>query len=195
MANVDAAFGLRPYKLAGGGHQATRYRIQTAAQAGTSSALYSGQLVIADTNGIIAPAAAATGGTVAHVGVFWGVEYVNLSGTPTFTNTWPGTASAKTSSVAWGFVYDDPDLLFLINCDAAAADTAIFANAQTATGLTGSNGISLGELAVSSVATTSTHPLRIRGFDDSAGNDDATVAGRLAIVSLNNHSYRQATGT
>lgn len=197
MANIDAAFGLRPYRSAGGRtttQGCTAYKVQTAGQAGTSSSLYQGQLVIPATTGVIAPAASATGGTVPHLGVFWGVEYVDLSGAPVFTNKWPGTAAAKTSSIAWGFVYDDPEMLFLINCDAAAADTAIFANAQTATGTTGNTyGISAGELAVSSVATTDTHPLRITGFEDSPLSDDAASAGRLAIVRLNNHSVRIQT--
>ena len=38
--------------------------------------------------------------------------------------------------------------------------------------------------------------MRIIGFEDTPGNDDATVAGRLAIVQLNNHFYRyNANGT
>ena len=38
--------------------------------------------------------------------------------------------------------------------------------------------------------------MRIVGFEDSPSNDDATAAGRLAIVLLNNHFYRyNANGT
>jgi hypothetical protein len=199
MANLDQAFGLRPYKMLGGRpmpHGATAHRIQTTAQAGTSSTIYQGQAVIPLTNGTIDVTANAAGGTVPLLGVFWGVEYIDLNGKPMFTNKWPGTSSVKSGTAAWAFVYDDPDMLFLINCDAAAADTIIHANANFATMTSGSSstGVSIGELAVSTVATTNTLNMRIHGFDDSPQNDDATAAGRLAIVQLNVHHYRNILG-
>jgi hypothetical protein len=56
--------------------------------------------------------------------------------------------------------------------------------------------LSAGELAVSTANTTNTLNLRILGFEDTPANSDATVAGRLAIVLLNNHFYRyNANGT
>jgi hypothetical protein len=113
-----------------------------------------------------------------------------------FTNKWPGTAAVKSGTAAWAFVYDDPDMLFLINCDAAAADTIIHANANFATAITGSSitGVSVGELAVSTANTTAALNMRIHGFEDSPLNDDAASAGRLAIVQLNVHYYRATTG-
>lgn len=199
MANIDAAFGLRPYKRQGGGpmtHGLTHYRIQTSATAGTSSALYQGQLVILDgTTNFVAPAANAAGGTAAHIGVFFGCEYVDLTGKPRWSASFPGTAAVKANTDAWAYVYDDPDMLFIVNCDAAAALTIIGSNAQTATGLTGNTyGISAGELAVSTSATTATHPLRVIGFEDTPDNSDAASPGRLAIVRLNNHLHRTTTG-
>jgi hypothetical protein len=199
MANIDAAFGLRPYKMIGNRstvHSATAYRIQTAATAGTSSTIYQGTPVIPLANGMIDVVGNANGGTVPLLGAFWGVEYVDLAGTPTFTNKWPGTSSVKANTVAWAFVYDDPDMHFLINCDAAAADSLIHVNANFATATSGNatTGVSTGELAVSTAATTSTLNLRIMGFDDQPSSDDATVAGRLAIVRLNVHHHRTATG-
>jgi len=91
-----------------------------------------------------------------------------------------------------------PDQLFLINCNAAAADSAINANANFATATSGdaTTGKSSAELAVSTANTTNTLNLRIVGYEDSPSNDDATVAGRLAIVMINNHFYRYgANGT
>ena len=88
--------------------------------------------------------------------------------------------------------------MYLINCDAAAADSIIHANANfgTATSGNATTGISSGELAVSTATTTNTLNLRIIGFEDTPDNDDATVAGRLAIVLLNNQFYRyNANGT
>lgn len=201
MANNDGAFGLRPYRMLGSGvstHGVTRFKIQSASVAGTSSVIYQGSPVIPLSNGFIDIVGAAAGGTVPLLGAFIGVDYIDLTGKPRFSNMWPGTASVKANTEAIAHVAAHPDQLFVINCDAAAADTLIHNNANFATATSGSTttGISTGELAVSTAATTNTLNMRIMGFDDSPGNNDATVAGRLAIVMLTNHFYRySANGT
>tara|TARA_Y100000114_G_scaffold109069_1_gene102473 strand:+ start:8421 stop:9038 length:618 start_codon:yes stop_codon:yes gene_type:complete len=201
MANIDAAFGLRPYKMLGAGANTSglvSYSIQTSATTGTTSTIYQGEPVIPLANGMIDVPGAAAGGTVPLLGVFMGCEYTDLNGTPTFTNKYPGTAQVKANTPVTGLISANPDQLYLINCDAAAADSIIHANANFATITSGNDttGISTGELAVSTVNTTNTLNLRIIGFEDTPDNDDASVAGRLAIVLLNNHFYRyNANGT
>jgi hypothetical protein len=201
MANLDAAFGLRPYKMLGAGANTNgvmSFDIQTTATAGTSSVIYEGTPVIPLANGMIDIVGAAAGGTVPLLGVFIGCQYTDLNGTPTFTNKWPGTAAVKSSTAATALIAAHPDQLFLINCDAAAADATVHANANFATATSGNatTGISTGELAVSTVNTTNTLNMRIVGFADQPNSDDATVAGRLAIVLLTNHFYRYgANGT
>lgn len=201
MANLDAAFGLRPYKMLGAGANTNgvmSFDIQTTATAGTSSVIYEGTPVIPLANGMIDIVGAAAGGTVPLLGVFIGCQYTDLNGTPTFTNKWPGTAAVKSGTAATALIAAHPDQLFLINCDAAAADSTVHANANFATATSGNatTGISTGELAVSTVNTTNTLNMRIVGFADQPNSDDATVAGRLAIVLLTNHFYRYgANGT
>lgn len=201
MANLDAAFGLRPYKMLGAGANTNgvmSFDIQTTATAGTSSVIYEGTPVIPLANGMIDIVGNANGGTVPLLGVFIGCQYTDLNGTPTFTNKWPGTAAVKSSTAATALIAAHPDQLFLINCDAAAADATVHANANFATATSGNatTGISTGELAVSTVNTTNTLNMRIVGFADQPNSDDATVAGRLAIVQLTNHFYRYgANGT
>jgi hypothetical protein len=201
MANLDAAFGLRPYKMLGAGANTNgvmSFDIQTTATAGTSSVIYEGTPVIPLANGMIDIVGAAAGGTVSLLGAFIGCQYTDLNGTPTFTNKWPGTAAVKSGTAATALIAAHPDQLFLINCDAAAADATVHANANFATATSGNatTGISTGELAVSTVNTTNTLNMRIVGFADQPSSDDATVAGRLAIVLLNNHFYRYgANGT
>lgn len=201
MANVNAAFGLRPYRMLGSGANTQgieRYAIQTAAIAGTSSVIYEGHPVIPLSTGVINVVGAASGGTVPLLGSFMGCEYVDLNGKPTYSNKWPGTAAAKASSVAWGFVATNPDQLFLINCDAAVALTDIFINANFASATSGNatTGLSSAVLAVSTAAVTNTLNMRIVGFEDSPPNTDVASAGRLAIVMLTNHFYRYtANGT
>jgi len=201
MANIDAAFGLRPYQMLGAGantNGVVSYKIQTAGTAGTSSVIYEGTPVIPLANGLVDVVGSAAGGTVPLLGAFIGCQYTDLNGNVTFGNKWPGTAAVKSGTAATALIASHPDQLFLINCDAAAADSLIHANANFATAASGNNttGKSSAELAVSTANTTNTLNLRIIGFEDSPDNDDATVAGRLAIVQLNNHFYRYgANGT
>lgn len=201
MANIDAAFGLRPYNMLGAGANTNgnmTFTIQTAATAGTASVIYQGTPVIPLANGMIDIVGNANGGTVPLLGAFLGCNYIDLSGKPKWSPYWPGTASVMANSVATAEIAAHPDQLFVINCDAAAADSIIHANANFATATSGStvSGLSSGELAVSTANTTNTLNLRIIGFEDTPSNSDATVAGRLAIVMLNNHFYRYgANGT
>ena len=201
MANINAAFGLRPYRMLGSGANTNGdvvYNIQTAATAGTSSVIYQGTPVIPLANGMIDVVGAAAGGTVPLLGAFLGCNYIDLTGKPKWSPFWPGTASVMANSVATGTVSSNPDQTFLITCNAAAADALVHINANFATATTGSttSGLSAGVLAVSTADTTNTLNLRILGFEDTPSNSDAAAAGRLAIVLLNNHFYRySANGT
>jgi len=201
MPNIDAAFGLRPYEMLGAGANTNgnmTFTIQSAATAGTSSVIYQGSPVIPLANGLIDRVGNANGGTVPLLGAFLGCNYIDLTGKPRWSPYWPGTASVMANSVATASVAAHPDQLFLINCDAAAADALVHANANFGSAQSGStvSGLSSAELAVSTADTTNTLNLRIIGFEDTPANSDAAVAGRLAIVLLNNHFYRyNANGT
>lgn len=201
MANTNAAFGLRPYRMLGSGANTngdTVFTIQTAATAGTSSVIYQGSPVIPLANGMIDIVGSASGGTVPLLGVFLGCNYIDLSGKPKWSPFWPGSAAVKANTVATAQVVADPDAVFLINSDAANPDANIHANANFSYATSGSttSGLSSAQLAVSTVASTNTLNMRILGFADTPNDADATVAGRLAIVMLNNHFYRYgANGT
>jgi len=195
MANTDAAFGLKPLRMLGSAVNSSGdvvYSIQTASTAGTSSVVYQGSPVIPLANGLINIVGSASGGTVPLLGVFMGCNYVDLEGKPRWSPFWPGTAAVKASTPATAMIVSDPDAVFVINCDAAAADSIIHANANfgTATSGSSSTGLSSAELAVSTVNTTNTLNLRILGFLDTPNDSDPTVAGRIAMVQLNNHFYR-----
>ena len=86
--NLDAPFGLRPYNLLGGAANSTgltSYLVQVNGTAGSSSAIYQGDMVIPLTNGLV-DVSAADGGSVAILGVMAGCEYTALDGTPKFDN-------------------------------------------------------------------------------------------------------------
>ena len=201
MPNIDAAFGLRPYRMLGSGantNGVSTYNIQLTGTAGTSSVIYEGTPVIPLANGLVDIVGNANGGTVPLLGAFIGCNYTDLNGKPTYSNKWPGTSAVMANTAATALIAAHPDQLFLINCDAAAANSLVHANADFATATSGNatTGISSGELAVSTANTTNTLNLRIIGFEDTPANDDASAAGRLAIVMLNNHFYRyNANGT
>jgi len=201
MANINASFGLRPYRMLGSGANTNGdivFNIQTSATAGTSSVIYQGSPVIPLSNGMIDIVGAAAGGTVPILGAFLGCNYIDLTGKPKWSPFFPGTAACYANSIATGIVSAHPDQVFLINTNAAAADSLVHSNANFATATSGSTttGISSAVLAVSTANTTNTLNLRILGFEDTPANSDAAVAGRLAIVLLNNHFYRyNANGT
>jgi hypothetical protein len=201
MPNIDAAFGLRPINMLGSGantNGVVKFAIQTASEAGIGSSIYQGSPVIPLSTGLIGLPANANGGTVPLLGAFIGCEYTDLLGTPTYSNRWPGTSAVKSGTAAFALVAAHPDQLFAINCDAAAGQDLVHANANFATAITGNNttGMSAGELAVSTAQTTNTLNMRVVGFEELPSSSDTAVAGRIAIVLLNNHFYRyNANGT
>lgn len=201
MANIDASFGLKPYSMLGSGantNGTTTYTIQSASVAGSASVIYQGSPVIPLANGLVDIVGAAAGGTVPLLGALVAVNYIALDGTPKFDNKWPGTAAVKANTVATVTVAAHPDQLFTINCNAAAADSLIHNNANFATATSGNatTGLSTAELDVSTANTTNSLNLRIVGFEDLPSSSDVSVAGRVAIVMLNNHFYRYgANGT
>ena len=205
MANIDAAFGLRPYEKTGANYNnqgVNAYPINfDGLTTGTTSLIWTGTPVIPLASGLIDVPGAAAGGTVPLLGVFMGCQYIATDGTPTWSSYWPGYAAVKASTEATAFVADNPDSLFVINADGALPDNALFANANFATAITGTNtsGYSLGELATATIAAPGAAlNMKIVGFDDEAsvaeGAVDKTAAGRLAIVKLNVHYMDSTAG-
>ena len=207
MANIDAAFGLRPYEKSGANYNnqgVNAYPINfDGLTTGTTSKIYTGTPVIPLAGGLIDVPGAAAGGTVPLLGVFMGCKYIATDGTPTWSPYFPGYAAIKPSTEAIGYVCDGADSLFVINADGALPDNALFANANFATATTGtdSTGYSLGELATGTIAVgggSTALNMKIVGFDDEAsvaeGAVDKAAAGRLAIVKLNVHFMNSTSG-
>tara|TARA_R110000751_G_scaffold98700_3_gene191849 strand:- start:280 stop:894 length:615 start_codon:yes stop_codon:yes gene_type:complete len=203
MANNDSPFGLRPHNKIGStpnGNGLTPYKVQIPGVAGSSSAIYQGDMVIPLTNGLV-DISAADGGSVAILGVMGGCQYTALDGTPTFNNYYPGTSSLKSGTEATIFIYDDPMQVFELSCDAsltnlATATALIHSNAEGAGfgSTTGSANISIGELSVASAgATTATDNFRIVGFKN-VDNIDYAAAGVIALVKLNLPFHVATTG-
>ena len=202
MANINGAFGLRPIAKVGqnvnsmGVSGYSTYEIAS----DNSNSIFQGSPVIPLSTGFIDIVGAAAGGTVGLVGAFMGCKYVSsTTGKPTWSNTWPGSGADSNHPVE-AYVADDPMQLFVIATDAtwtnkATARAAVFANANFATGASGSSttGMSSATLAVSTINTTANLNLRIMGWEDDPANADFTAAGIGAVVRLNNH-YNSPNG-
>ena len=197
MANQDTSYGLRPIGLVGSGVNSTgvtQYEIA----ASDANAIYQYGIVIPTSGGVIQRAANTAGGSVAALGVLMGVEYVDsVSKKPVYKNYWPGAGSVSvdTNYPVKAFVADNPDQLFKVASDASLTDratalTGVFANASLGTSAqagSSSTGLSSAALAVSSINTTATLPLRIVGIMDDPANEDFAAAGIPLIVRLNAH--------
>ena len=196
MANINGAFGLKPYGMLGSAPNSvgtTEYRIAS----DNSNSLFQGQPVIPIAAGVIDDLQAAAGGSVSIVGVFNGCEYVSsTTGEKVFSNFWPGSGADSNFPVK-AFLYDDPSMLFTIatsnvqsgNDTEAELRTAVFANIQLANGNSGSTvtGKSSATADLNTVATTNSHALRIMGILDDPENADFSAAGIPLIVRINNH--------
>ena len=196
MANSNGSFGLRPLNKMGGGANSTatsNYSLYEIAN-GNTSKFYHGEPVIPLSTGYIDVPGAAAGGTVGLLGVFQGCEYVSsTTGKPTWSNDWPGSGADSNHPIK-AYINDDPMQLYVIATDAtwtskATARAAVFANANFSTAITGTDatGVSLGRLAISTIATTAALQMRIMGWVDDPENADFSAAGIGAIVRLNNH--------
>ncbi len=199
MANTNVAFGLKPIGVVGTAPNSTgltEYRIAS----NNSNAIYQGSPVIPLATGFIDIVGGADGGSVGLLGVFGGCEYVSsTTGETVFSNFYPGSG-ADTSQPVKAFVYDNPMQTFIIAADASLTDeatarAATFANADFSDGAAGSTstGLSSGKLAVSTIAATAAHHLRIMGILDDVENSDFSAAGIPLIVRLNN-SFNSPNG-
>tara|TARA_B100000519_G_scaffold202282_1_gene220170 strand:+ start:544 stop:1131 length:588 start_codon:yes stop_codon:yes gene_type:complete len=185
MANKDAAFGLKPSRMMGGGAYTggqSRYRIAN----NQSGAIFQGDLVKQLTGGTVSRAAASS--TVPVVGVFNGCQFTDpTSKEVTFSNHYPGSVAAA-DIIA--FVVDDPDVVFEVQADDTFPVADLFGNFdivdQSTTGDT-SSGRSNMELDVTTGATTTTLPLKAIDISQDPDNSDVGNANTNVMVVIQNH--------
>lgn len=174
MSATLAGFGLRPVYHPSGIDRASVYTIAAA----YNTAIYKGSPVTLNTNGTITIGAAAAD----FLGAFAGVEYVDVTGKPTYSNYWPASHTVLSGTTSTAYVYDDPNIVYEIQCDGSVAQTAIgdqadFTSATVASGST-STGISSSTMSASLAGAGVQGQLRIVGFGlapDNAVGDAYTV--------------------
>jgi len=186
MANLDAPQGFTPTRhLAGGVIRTNAYEIAN----GSGTSIFTGDAVQLLTNGTITLMANDT----KPVGVFAGCEYTDqATGDVKFLKVWTASTTVKTNSAVKAYVYDDPDIIFSIQCDGTFANADVGLNSNVT--LTAGNtdfGYSKQEITVSTFAVTATLPIRILRLIDEPGN--VVGAASKVEVYINNHQLRANT--
>ena len=186
MANTDKAFGFRPIgNLSATGAQ-KQYGYEIADnQAGT---IFQGDLV-ALSAGFITRFLPAT--HTAAVGVFNGCNYIDpTTGKPTFKNFYPGSVNITSGKII-ADVIDDPNQLFLVQCDAGFVAADVGKNADViGTGGSTTTGVSTMELNSSTLATTAALNLKTVGLYNVPSNEYGSFA--VVVVKINEHVYGSA---
>jgi len=196
MANIDAAFGLRPIAKVGSAPGGTTGTTKYSIGDNQSTAIFTGDPVKYKNDGTVEVAAAGE----ASCGVFMGCFYTDpTTSKPTFKNYFPASLSPGD---AIAYVADDPDQMFVVQQDSVASSLSganinenanlIFGSGSTTTGLSGV------EIDSSSATTTATLQVRIvAGYETPSNTISTAAAGNnsVFVVKINNHQLGSSTGT
>ena len=192
MANIDAAFGLRPIAKVGSAPGGTTGTTKYSIADNQGTAIFTGDPVKYKNDGTVEVATAGD----ASCGVFMGCFYTDpTTSKPTFRNHFPASLSPGD---AIAFVADDPDQLFIAQQDSdgsnlVAADLNLNADLVFGTGST-TTGMSGVEIDSSTKNTTAALQVRLIDFYDVPSND-ATANNSVIVVKINNHQLGSHTGT
>ena len=109
---------------------------------------------------------------------------------PTFKNYYPGSVNITSGKII-ADVIDDPNQLFLIQCDEGFVAADVGKNADVVgTGGSTTSGISSMELDSSTLATTAALNLKVVGLYNDVNNEFGTNA--VLVVKINEHVYGSA---
>ena len=192
MANIDAAFGLRPIAKVGSAPGGTTGTTKYSIADNQGTAIFTGDPVKYKSDGTVEVATAGD----ASCGVFMGCFYTDpTTSKPTFRNHFPASLSPGD---AIAFVADDPDQLFIAQQDSdgsnlVAADLNLNADLVFGTGST-TTGMSGVEIDSSSKNTTAALQVKLLDFYDAPSND-ATANNSVLVIKINNHQLGSHTGT
>ncbi|CAB4169499.1 hypothetical protein UFOVP1302_22 [uncultured Caudovirales phage] len=204
MASTNSPYGLRPINLLGGQAYAGSTRLYAISPSYAVNIQYGDPVIIINTGSTAAAlrgnlarfnatttatTVTSTGGGFGFVGVFVGCTFTDPTYGKVFRQNY--TASNAATDIE-GYVVDDPDALFQVQADGTLAATTLGCNAsliQTVAGNSGANINSGVSLQASSVATTSTLPVRIVDFVDSTTSQIGDAYTDV-IVRINTHFHR-----
>jgi len=196
MANPDASFGFRPYQAQGGiSGRVGKYSISSA----YGTALFQGDTVKLSGTGGYGRGFVniSTTNTDQIVGIFAGCEYVASDGSVVRKNNWVASTATKSGTPIWAYVYDDPNQLFIAQCDGTTVVTDIgtFCGVVTTNAGNATTGISGQEVSTGQGSETTMMIVRLIDAQDAlpcrnaAGNQDVYAVGAngLVVVKIMKH--------
>jgi hypothetical protein len=196
MANPDASFGFRPYQAQGGTPgRIGKYSISSA----YNTAIFQGDLVqLSGTGGYGRGFVnTTTSNTAQVVGVFAGCEYVATDGSVVRKNNWVASTATKSGTPIWAYVHDDPNQLFIAQCDGTTVVTDIgtFCGVVTTNAGNAVTGISGQEVSTGQASETTLMIVRLIDAQDAlpcrndVGNQDVYAVGvnGLVVVKIMKH--------
>ena len=201
MATTAAPYGLKPVNLIGGQPYSGSTR-QIKIASGYGANIFNGQVVKIHTDGTLNIVTESGGAgdlfPAGTIGVFVGCEYTDPNlGYLLHSQYWP---TGTVASDAVGYVVDDPDVVFQIQCSDSAAQLTLGMNTDLTTGaiISGdtATGNSTASLDASAVVATTSLAFRIVDFVD---GPTSTVGDAYTdvLVKFNHlaHSYLNPTGS
>ena len=179
MANQDAKNGFNPIGKIGGGTSPAMNEYTSIAS--YAVALFQGDLVKLNAGNVEQSAA----GDDSNVGVFWGCNFDDSTGKPTFKNNRPASTLTEV------FVYDDPYQMFEIQGDgaSAAANRGLKANIVVAAGNT-STGLSGMEVASAGFGGGGNDTILAVSFSAKEGRNTVGENNLLYNVLIAGHAYK-----
>lgn len=165
MSATNNPFGCQPAYSNNGNIAARPYSI---ASAYATNILKYSPVKLA-TDGTIQVAAA---GDVDIIGIFAGVTWVDSQGIPHSSDMWTAsTVTTTTSSPFFAWVWDDPTMVFNIQCDGTLAiSTGGQVDFSNTTAGSTTTGLSACTANASSVTTSGQNQLRVVGIGTQIGN-------------------------
>lgn len=188
MSATAAPYGARQTNKRSAGYNTQGFETHPIAS-GYATMICFGDFVKLDTNGQITKDTGTT--TLTPIGVFLGCEYTDAAGRRQHSQVWP---AGQVSADAKAKVDTDPLSVFQMQADGSLTQAAVGANAAVVqTAGVATIGKSKNAVQASSVATTSTLPLRIVGIVQSPENAPGDAFTDV-LVMFNNHQYTTPTG-
>lgn len=167
MSALLQPFGFKPIRHINGKFLPPPRVIPLGIASAYGTAIYSGDPVLINTNGTL-NIGATTGDLY---GVFAGCWFTP-SATGLFTPSmyWPASQAYISDGQMYALVYEDPGIIYEVQCAGSLAQTSVGDQANTANYGTGNNGVSVTELSSSLAGASSQAQWRIVGLSERIGN-------------------------
>lgn len=186
MSSSNAPFGMRPSFHPTGLDRAVA--LPDGILSGYTSNILKGQPVKLATTGVIQVAAAGD----SFLGAFAGVQWTDTTGRFRVSNYWPANTAYTTGSCV-AYFYQDPNIVYDIQCDGSLASSAVGDQADLSNTTAGSTTTGLSQCTLSSslAGATATAQMKIIGLYP--GVDNAWGDAYTIVQTQINKSQYQAT--